>query len=81
MHSHHALLGGPLDDESHRGALVSDGVGVGHRSDGGESAVSCGPGTRGDGLLVLATGLAQMHVQVDESGNDDLLGAFHDRRA
>ena len=53
-----------LDDD--RG--VGDGVGVGHREDGGVAAERGGGRARGDGLRLLAAGLAQVGVQVDEAG-------------
>ena len=53
-----------LDDD--RG--VGDGVGVGHREDGGVAAERGGGRARGDGLGLLAAGLAQVGVQVDEAG-------------
>jgi hypothetical protein len=50
---------------------VGDGVGVGHRVDGGESAQGCGGGAGRDGLGVLAAGLAQVGVQVDPARQRD----------
>ena len=50
---------------------VGDGVGVGHRVDGGEAAERGRAGAGLDGLGVLAAGLAQVRVQVDEAGQRD----------
>ncbi|MDF9802525.1 hypothetical protein M2436_001072 [Streptomyces sp. HB372] len=57
---------------------VGDGEGVGHGVHGGEAADGRGPGAGEDGLGVLAAGLAQMGVQVDQAGQQDLpLGLDH----
>ena len=50
---------------------VVDRHGVGHGADGGESAGRRRRSSGGDGLLVGLSGLAQMHVQIDEAGSDD----------
>ena len=50
---------------------VGDRVGVGHRVHGGEAAERGGPGAGHDGLGVLAAGLAQVGVQVDQAGQRD----------
>ena len=47
---------------------VDRGVGVGHRHQGGEPPGGGGGRTRGDVLLPLLTRLAEMGVQVDQSG-------------
>ena len=47
---------------------VGDRVGVGHREDRGEAAEGGGGRAGRDGLGVLAAGLAQVGVQVDEAG-------------
>ena len=56
-----------LDDTGH----VGDGFGVGHRMDGGETAESGGERPGLDRLGILAPGLAQVRVQVDETREGD----------
>ena len=63
---------------------VLGGVGVGHGHDGGEPAQRCGPRAALDGLGLFAAGLAQMDMQVDQTGGDPAapavdLGAAHHR--
>ena len=53
---------------------VGDRVGVGHRVHGGEPAERGGPAAGLDGLGVLAAGLAQVGVQVDQAGQRDQPG-------
>ncbi len=53
-------------------------VGVGHREDGGVAAQSGGRRTGFDVLGVLAARLAQVRVQIDEPGQQDLAGRFDD---
>jgi hypothetical protein len=50
---------------------VGDRIGVGHREHRGEPAERRGPGAGEDGLGVLATGLPQVRVQVDETRQRD----------
>src|SRR6266849_7134120 len=50
---------------------VDDGLGIGHATYGSETSGRGGSGPGGDGLLVALAGLAQMDMQVDESGRDD----------
>ncbi len=49
-------------------------VGVGHRDDRGEPPERGGPAAGLDRLGLLAPGLAQVHVQVDEPGRHDQSG-------
>ena len=53
---------------------VGDRVGVGHRVHGGEPAQRRGAAAGLDGLGVLAAGLAQVGVQVDQAGQRDQPG-------
>src|SRR5579863_4458467 len=48
--------------------------GIGHRGDGCESAGGSSGGTRGDGLLVALSGLAQVHMNVDQAGGNGETG-------
>ncbi len=60
----------PPDLLDHAGG-VGDGEGVGHGVHGGEAADGRRPGAGEDGLGVLAAGLAQMGVEVDQAGQQD----------
>ena len=57
---------------------VRDRLGVRHRVHGGEAAQRGGPGAGLDGLGVLAAGLAQVRVQVDQAGQRDQAGGVDD---
>ena len=63
----------PPDLLDHAGG-VGDRLGVGHRVHGGEAAQRGGVGAGLDGLGVLAAGLAQVGVQVDQAGQGDQPG-------
>jgi hypothetical protein len=56
-------------------------LGVGHGHHGGEAAGGSRAGTRLDGFVILAARLAQVHVQVDEAGDDQAARGRHDRGA
>ena len=64
------LAAEPPDLLDHAGG-VGDRLGVGHRVHGGEPAEGGGRRTALDGLGVLAAGLAQVGVQVDQAGQRD----------
>ncbi len=49
---------------------VGDGVGVGHGAHGRVAALGGGAGAGADGLGVLAAGLAQVGVEVDQAGQE-----------
>ena len=55
-------------------AVVDGGLGVGHAGDRREAAMRGGAGARGDVLLLLQAGVAQVDVNVDEAGHEDLAG-------
>jgi len=65
------LLGLP-QDELRDGAVVVDGVGIGHAGDRGEAARHGRRAPRLDGLLVLEARLPQVGVDVDEPRDDEL---------
>ena len=65
-------------DLLHDAGGVGDRVGVGHRVHGGEPAERRGLGAGVDGLGVLAAGLAQVRVQVDQAGQRDEPVGVHD---
>jgi hypothetical protein len=62
-------------DEPHRRLVVGHRVRVGHGAHGREPARRRRPGAGGDRLHVLATGLSEVTVHVDEAGRDDEVGA------
>ena len=64
------------DDESDRGLIVRDGIGVRHRAHRGESAGRRGPRARRDRLDLFSARLAQMAVHVDESRRDNAPSAI-----
>ena len=59
-------------DVFHTQGIVDDGIGVSHAAHGGETAMGSRTGAGSDIFLLLETGLAQMHVHVDQTGNGDL---------
>ena len=80
-HRHHlGQAAGTAEVEHPLGGFrrVGDGARVGHREDGGVAARCRGRGPGGDGLGVLATGLAEVHVEVDEARQgDQTVGVEH----
>ena len=62
------------------GPAVVDGIGVGHRAHGGETAGGGRGQARVDGLGVLAAGLAQVGVEVDESRQNETARGVEDLR-
>ena len=80
-HRHHlGQAAGTAEVEHPLGGFgrVGDGARVGHREDGGVAARCRGRGPGGDGLGVLAAGLAQVHVEVDEARQgDETVGVEH----
>ncbi len=65
----------------HHPRRIERGLGVGHGHDGGEAAQRRGPGARLDRLGLLAAGLAQMGVQVDQAGPDETATGIEDAGA
>src|SRR5262249_53126051 len=59
-------------------AVVVDGTGIRHAAHRGEAAGGRGPRTGRDRLFIFLSGLAQVHVHVDESGTDDLAARVDD---
>ena len=57
-------------DEVDDGRVVDGRAGVGHTAEGREPAPRACGCPRGDGLFVLEPGLAQVRVQIDETGRD-----------
>ena len=58
-------------DEPHRSLVVDHWVGVGHRTDPGETAGDRRHRSGGDRLAILLPGLAQVNVHVDQPGCHD----------
>ena len=50
---------------------VDHGCGVGHGADGGEASSGGSRGAAGNGFFVTLSGLAEVHVKIDESGSND----------
>ena len=63
---------GALEDVARHRAVVVHRVGVRHARDGGEAAGERGAHARRDRLLVLVARLAEVDVDVDEPGHDQL---------
>jgi hypothetical protein len=76
----HEPVVAPLgDDHLGDGAVVVDGLRVGHRAHHDEAPGGGGAGARDDVLFVLVARLAQVRVQVDEAGQHPLARAVvHD---
>ena len=66
-----STLARPPDHVLDPGTVVERRVRVRHAGDRGEPAARRGPGSRIDRLLLFLAGLAQVHVDVHESGADD----------
>ena len=56
--------------EAGYGRIVVDRVGIGHAQHRAKAAVGRGVEARGDVFFILKAGLAQVHVGVDEAGED-----------
>ena len=69
------LLAGEGADVADESAAVDRRVGIGHGDDAGETAARSGPSPAPDRFFILASGLAQMHVHVEESGQENFSGA------
>ena len=72
---HGRLLAGQGADVADEPAAIDRRVGIGHGDDAGKAAPSGGPSPAPNRFLVLAPGFAQMHVHVEESGQEDFSGA------
>src|SRR6476620_1250227 len=78
MHVDQADLLAAVPDVIGDDRAVGDRIGVGHREYGGVSAQSSCCRTGFDILGVFSSGLAQMGVQIDEAGQQDLAGGIDD---
>ena len=73
-----ADLGSAGLDELHDGAVIGDGVGVGHGTNAGEAALGSCAGAALDVLFDLVAGLAQVDVHVHQARNEVLTGKVAD---
>ena len=78
MHVDEADLLAAVPDVVGDDRAVGDRIGVGHREHGGVSAQSRCCRTGFDILGIFPAGLAQMGVQIDEAGQQDLAGGVDD---
>jgi hypothetical protein len=81
IHAHGAFGARALEDRAGDARGVVDRLGVRHRAHRGEPARRRRPRACRDRLLVLAPGLAQVRVQVDEARAHDAAERVQDRRA
>src|SRR6185436_17420350 len=79
-HAAQADLARAPDDQIRDRAAVVGRLRVGHAAHGSEAARDRGARARADVFLVLLAWLAQVHVQVDEAGRDDLAGGVEGAR-
>ena len=73
-----ADLGSAGLDELHDGAVIGDGVGVGHGAHAREAALGSSAGAAFDVLFDLIAGLTQMDVHVHQAGDEVLAGKVAD---
>ena len=72
-----AGLGRLRQDVFGDGGVVVDRPGVGHAAHRAETATDSRPAAGRDGLLVLESRFAQVHVQVDQAGRHDFTGSVN----
>ena len=73
-----ADLGSAGLDELNDGAVIGNGVGVGHGAHAGEAALGSRAGAALDVLFDLVAGLAQVDVHVHQTGDEVLTGKVAD---
>ena len=73
-----ADLGSARLDELDDGAVIGDGVGVGHGAHAGKAALGRRAGTALDVLFDLIAGLTQVNVHVHQAGDEVLAGKIAD---
>ena len=71
-------LGSAGLDELHDGAVIGDGVGVGHGAHAGEAALGSRAGTALDVLFDLVAGLTQVNMHVHQARDEVLAGKVAD---
>ena len=74
-------LGSAGLDELHNGAVIGDGVGVGHGADTGEAALGSSAGTALDVLFDLIARLTKVDVHVHQARDKVLAGKVADLRS
>ena len=75
------LFAGQGVDKADQAACIDRRIGIGHGNDAGESTTHGGTRAGGYGLLVLASGFAQVNMHIEEAGEKDLARAIDDGRA
>ena len=78
VHAAVALGGGDGLDVLDHHAVIGHGIGVGHGAHAGEATLGGSGGLGLDVALGLETGLAQVHVHVDQAGHEVLAGQVDD---
>ena len=73
-----ADLGSAGLNELHDGAVIGDGIGVGHGAHAGEAALGSSAGATLDVLFDLVARLAQVHVHIHQTGDEILAGKVAD---
>ena len=71
-------LGSTGLDELHDGAVIGDGIGVGHGAHTGKAALGSCAGTALDVLFDLVAGLAKVNVHIHQAGDEVLAGKVAD---
>lgn len=71
-------LGSTGLDELHDGAVIGDGIGVGHGTHAGKAALGSCAGAALDVLFDLVAGLAKVNVHVYQTGDEVLAGKVAD---
>ena len=71
-------LGSTGLDELHDGAVIGDGIGVGHGAHAGKAALGSRAGAALDVLFDLVAGLAKVNVHIHQAGDEVLAGKVAD---
>ena len=71
-------LGSAGLDELHDGAVIGDGIGVGHGAHAGKAALGSCAGAALDVLFDLVAGLAKVNVHIHQAGDEVLAGKVAD---
>ena len=71
-------LGSTGLDELHDGAVIGDGIGVGHGAHAGKAALGSCAGAALDVLFDLVAGLAKVNVHIHQAGDEVLAGKVAD---
>ena len=71
-------LGSTGLDELHDGAVIGDGIGVGHGAHAGKAALGSSAGAALDVLFDLVAGLTKVNVHIHQAGDEVLAGKVAD---